>query len=114
MNKIYGQHYIVELIGCDPSTLTHIASVEADMLEAARASGAHIIAHHFHQFSPHGVSGVILIGESHFTIHTWPEDAYAAIDFFTCGSMDPEKALAVMKEHFKASDARIQKLERGY
>lgn len=85
------------------------------MLEAARRSGATIIGHQFHQFTPHGVSGVVLIAESHLSIHTWPERGYAAVDIFTCGTtMRPEVAIAVLVAAFSCRDCHTTELSRGY
>jgi S-adenosylmethionine decarboxylase len=112
--KKLGAHYLIELVDCNPETLSHTETVEAGFVRAAEASKATILNVYFHQFSPHGVSGVILIAESHFTIHTWPEENYAAIDFFTCGEMEPEKAIDVFKEVFMAGDVRVKIVDRGY
>jgi S-adenosylmethionine decarboxylase len=110
-----GDHYIVELIGCNPDTLTHIESVEQIFMESAKRSKATILNSNFHQFEPQGVSGVVLIAESHFTIHTWPEKGYAAVDVFTCGdTMQPDVGIQYMKSQFAASDIRVKKIHRGY
>lgn len=114
MKKTLGQHYIIELVGCKESRLKNAARVEEGLLQGAHASNATIIGSHFHQFAPHGVSGIILIAESHFTIHTWPEDKYAAVDFFTCGEMVPERAIDVFEEFFGADEVRVEIIERGY
>ena len=114
MKKSLGSHYIIELIGCDSNLISHVPTVEKGLVKSAIESEATIIDTHFHQFAPQGVSGVILIAESHFTIHTWPEDNYAAVDFFTCGEMVPEKALEVLKKSFKAETVSVQIIERGY
>lgn len=113
--KKLGAHYIIELVGCNTATLERIASVEHILITGAKKSGATIIKSHFHQFAPQGVSGVILIAESHFTIHTWPEDGYAAVDFFSCGEkMVPEEAVRVFKEQFEATEVSTKIIERGY
>lgn len=81
---------------------------------AVAASGATQIDARFHQFSPYGVSGVIIIMESHFTIHTWPEYAYAAVDIFTCGDLiDTQKAVDFLQEAFGADQVITQLVERG-
>ncbi|MEM1008402.1 MAG: adenosylmethionine decarboxylase, partial [Myxococcota bacterium] len=68
----------------------------------------------FHPFFPQGVSGVVVIAESHLTIHTWPELGYAAIDVFTCGDEAyPEKACQYLLEHFKCQRHTLQELKRG-
>lgn len=80
-----GRQILADLYACDPAVLGDAAAIEAHMLEAARRSGATIVAHNFHRFAPHGVSGVVVIAESHLAIHTWPERRFAALDLFTCG-----------------------------
>ncbi len=85
-----GRHILLELYQCNIETLNEPARIESILIEATKASGATIVSHDFHAFNPYGVSGVIIIAESHVTIHTWPEYGYAAVDIFTCGeSIDP-------------------------
>lgn len=92
-----GRHLIVEVFEADPRLLDDAHALEQLLLQAARAANATVIQSVFHHFSPYGVSGVVVIAESHLTIHTWPEYGYAAIDIFTCGSkMDVEAAVAVI------------------
>jgi S-adenosylmethionine decarboxylase proenzyme len=84
------------------------------MLEAAKKSGATVLGESFHQFSPQGVSGVIIIAESHLTIHTWPEHGYAGADIFTCGTrVKPEKAAEVIIARLKPVTHSIIKMDRG-
>ncbi len=110
MKKSLGVHIILEFFGCDPNTLTKRDYVERVMLEAAQRANTHQIGTFFHQFKPHGVSGVIVIEESHITIHTWPEHGYAAIDFFYCSDdVNPDRAIETLIEAFKP--ARISKVE---
>lgn len=81
-----GVQILADLHGCTPAVLDDQELITAAMLEAARRCGATIVAHCFHRFSPHGVSGVVVIAESHLSIHTWPERGFAAVDLFTCGT----------------------------
>ncbi len=84
-----GHHSLFDLHECDRSRLADRESVRTALLEAVRLSGGTVVTDVFHQFSPHGVSGVVVIAESHLTIHTWPERAFAAVDLFTCsGDVD--------------------------
>ena len=84
------------------------------MLAAATASGATILGESFHQFSPQGVSGVLIIAESHLTIHTWPEHGYAGADIFTCGTrVQPEKAAEVIIARMKPKTHSIIQMYRG-
>ncbi len=117
MNKskpTFGDHYLLDFHGCDPILIGAIKATEETMLLAATRCYSTIIEHSFHQFEPHGVSGVILIAESHFSIHTWPENAFAAVDIFTSGeTMQPEIAIKVLKEGFSATRVDVTKVTRG-
>ena len=113
MNAL-GRHILAEYYSCDISTLDTISLLEDCMRDAVLASGATIIDTKFHHFSPYGVSGVIVIAESHMAIHTWPEYGYAAIDFFTCGDrVDPWKAFDHMKQVLKPQTYSTKELKRG-
>lgn len=112
--RFLGRQLTADLYACEPASLREPGTVEAAMLEAARACGATIVGSHFHAFNPHGVSGVVIIAESHLAIHTWPEYGYAAIDAFTCGeSLDPTLAIQRLAEAFGAEPPVLQWLERG-
>ena len=113
MNAL-GKHILAEYYGCDASILNNLELLEQSMLEAVMKSGATIIDSTFHQFSPQGVSGVIVIAESHMAMHTWPEYCYTAIDFFTCGNrVDPYKAFDFMNEILKPEKCSTKELLRG-
>lgn len=114
LKKEFGKHYLVEYIGCDPHTLKKVKEVKAGLLKAAQLSRATVVEHFFYQYKPHGVTGVILISESHFSIHTWPEDQYASFDILTCGVMMPMEAINYLKNFFKAKRVRIKIFSRGY
>jgi len=110
----FGDHYLVDLHDCDPELIAIAKTTEEALLSAATRCGSTIIEHHFHQFSPHGVSGVILIAESHFSVHTWPEDGFVAVDIFTSGEvMKPEVAIRILEEAFSAGRVNIMKVARG-
>jgi S-adenosylmethionine decarboxylase proenzyme len=89
-----GRHVLAELTGCPATVLNDAVSLEKCFRRCAVEGGATLVSSHFHHFSPQGVSGVVVIAESHITVHTWPEHGYAAVDVFTCGH--PEVAEAVM------------------
>ena len=92
MNAL-GKHLLLELKGCDKEVLNDIGFLKGVLLAAAGEAGATVLGESFHQFKPQGVSGVVIIAESHICIHTWPEYGYAAVDIFTCGdSVQPRKA----------------------
>ena len=82
--RALGQHTLIELYGCNPARLERAREVRTLLCAAVRAGGGTIVKAVFHNFNPHGVSGVVVIAESHVTIHTWPEHAYAAADIFSC------------------------------
>ncbi len=112
--KILGRHLIVELADCNNEMLNNLEILEKHMNEAVRKSGATIVRSVFHRYNPQGVSGVVVIAESHISIHTWPEYGYAAVDFFTCGdTVDPYKAFEYMKEQLEAKSADVKELKRG-
>ncbi|HLP29726.1 MAG TPA: adenosylmethionine decarboxylase [Geothrix sp.] len=108
-----GHHLLAEFTGCDPAALSDLERVTSAMLQAAEASGATIVTHSFHHFSPYGVSGAVIIAESHLAIHTWPEHGFAAVDFFSCGEVDMDRGLAVLKAAFAATGETRMALERG-
>ena len=111
--KAYGRHLLVEYKGCDCEILNDILKIESMMQAAARASHTTIVTSIFHPFSPQGLSGVVVIEESHLSIHTWPEYGYAAVDFFTCGKGVPEQAHQVLKHALKAETCEVMFVERG-
>ena len=109
-----GRHLLLELYACDRDRLDDLASLEAALKEAARRSGATIVETVFHRFTPHGVSGVVVVAESHLAIHTWPEYGYAAVDFFTCGAdIDYWRARDFLKEALVAESCEVKELLRG-
>lgn len=115
-NKLFtlGRHLLAEFYDCDPNILNNVSLIEREMCNAAEVSGATIVQQNFHHFSPYGVSGVVVIAESHLAIHTWPEYGYAAVDLFTCGeSVDPTVAYEYLKEHLSAKTAFYSELKRG-
>ncbi|MBX2872748.1 MAG: adenosylmethionine decarboxylase [Saprospiraceae bacterium] len=111
---VLGRHWLIELQDCEVTTLTAVNAVAKIMEGAVAASGATQVESRFHQFNPYGVSGVIVIMESHFTIHTWPEYAYAAVDIFTCGDLiNTEKAVEFLQQAFGSKQVSTQLIERG-
>ncbi|HEX2897558.1 MAG TPA: adenosylmethionine decarboxylase [candidate division Zixibacteria bacterium] len=112
--KKLGRHLIAEFADCDGQKLADVDFIEDCLNEAVRKSGATIINSVFHRYNPQGVSGVVVIAESHLSIHTWPEYNYAAVDFFTCGeSVDPYKAYRYMKRMLKSKTSQLSELDRG-
>mgnify|MGYP001795081328 CR=1 FL=1 len=112
--KSLGRHILVEFHGCSAEILNDVPRIESSMVTAAKESGATIISSVFHHFSPFGVSGVVVIQESHLAIHTWPEYRYAAVDLFTCGdSVSPWVSYELLKEAFEAHHGSAVEINRG-
>lgn len=109
-----GRQILVEYYDCNESLINDVEFIEQSLLEATTESGATIISHNFHKFSPYGISGVVVIAESHVTIHTWPEYNYAAVDIFTCGdSIDPWIIQEKLKELFQSGNVSSMEMKRG-
>jgi S-adenosylmethionine decarboxylase len=111
--KTLGRHVIAEFYDCRPELLSDPDYIRAVMLQTARVIGATIVAESFHTFSPQGVSGTVIIAESHLSIHTWPENGYAAVDVYTCGGLNPRVGCEFLAEHLDASSSRLQEILRG-
>jgi len=112
--KALGRHVLAEMYGCEPGMLDNVERVRDMMVAAALAAGAEVREVAFHKFSPQGVSGVVVISESHLAVHTWPELGYAAVDVFTCGDrVDPWDACNYIVEGFKADHYTATEIKRG-
>ncbi len=113
MNAL-GKDLLLELKDCDREVLNDLGLLKGILLAAASEAGATVLGESFHQFNPHGVSGVVIIAESHLFIHTWPECGYAAVDIFTCGdSVQPEKAAQKLIKELGAKSHSILEIQRG-
>ena len=113
MNTL-GSHFLLEVAGCPYEKLNNKDFVEKVLLEAAREADATVVTSAFHTFSPFGVSGIVVISESHIAIHTWPECGYAAIDVFTCGGQAlPDKAVEHCIRQFEPETHTFVKVKRG-
>lgn len=109
-----GHHYIVEASGCDPEVIGSVSKVQQILVKAAEIAGATVWAVSFNKFSPKGVSGVVVISESHISTHTWPEYQYGALDIYTCGeNVDSEKAILYAVEAFGAKTSHMTEITRG-
>lgn len=107
------RHLLVELYGCDRQLLDRPDRLRELLREAAAAAGAKPVAEVVHPYSPHGVTAVLLIEESHFSLHTWPEKGYAAADFYTCGDVVPERAASALGRALGAGRIELFLIERG-
>lgn len=109
-----GRHMLADLNGISAEKLSNCATLESLLRDAAEAAGARVLFSHFHGFGEGlGVTGVVLLAESHITIHTWPECGFAAADIFMCGSAQPELALALIKKALQPSSAHVHTARRG-
>lgn len=109
-----GEHLLAELYQCPASLLADAAGVEQALYAAARAAGAHVLAGHFHHFGTGlGVTGVLLLAESHISIHTWPEHGYAAVDVFMCGDAEAMAAASLIGERLRAERIEVRECLRG-
>jgi len=107
-----GIHLIVDLWGAE--RLDDLAHVEAALRDAVTAAKATLLHIHLHHFTPnHGISGVAVLAESHISIHTWPENGYAALDIFMCGDAEPQATIEVLREAFKPERLAVEEILRG-
>ncbi len=112
--NVLGKHLLLELKGCDKEVLNDIGFLKGALITAAGEAGATVLGESFHQFNPHGVSGVVIIAESHLCIHTWPEYGYAAADIFTCGnSVQPVKAAEILARKLGSKNHSMIEMQRG-
>lgn len=113
--NVWGRHILAEVFGCDEEILNNRELIEKIMVDSALEAGAEVREVTFHKFSPQGVSGVVVISESHITIHTWPELGYAAVDVFTCGEkVNPWNACNYILKQFNAKHMTATEIKRGF
>jgi S-adenosylmethionine decarboxylase len=112
--KAVGKHLLVDFIACNGELLKKVDFIDKIMFEAAKIAKATIVGKFFKQFEPYGVSGVIVIAESHFTMHTWPEHNLASVDFFSCtDEVDMQGAITYLKEKLEAKEHISTEISRG-
>lgn len=108
------RHTLLELHDCNPVLLRDSAALEPIVADAVRKAGGTIVAQMFHDFSPHGATGVIVIAESHVAIHTWPENAFAAADIFSCSdTLDHAMIEAQLAVALEANNVTSRSFDRG-
>lgn len=113
MNSL-GRHILAEIYDCDENILNNRELIEEILVKAALEAGAEVREVAFHKFSPQGVSGVVVISESHLAIHTWPELGYAAVDVFTCGDrVDPWDACNYISKGLCSKNMNASEVKRG-
>ncbi len=109
-----GNQIVAEFYDCDRDRLDNVEFIEQAMIDAAQIAGATIVSRAFHHFSPHGVSGAVIIAESHLAVHTWPEYGYAAVDLFTCGDgILAAAAFDHLRAMFVAGQISTMEIRRG-
>lgn len=114
VNENLGHHLLFDCYGCHGATLANLPAVRDVLARAAAAFGLTVIAERLHQYSPQGVSGVLILAESHLAVHTWPEHGFAAVDLFTCGMRpDPEGLSDYFKSALDAERVEFRLVERG-
>lgn len=108
-----GKHLIIECWGCNDG-INDADVMRTAMIEAVQAANATLLDIYVHTFSPHGVTGVAVLSESHLSVHSWPEYGYLAADVFTCGeTTDPMAAVDVLRQYFQPTLVELQDLSRG-
>ena len=113
-DRTLGTQLLIDLYDCEQGLLDDQKAVERALVQAARAANATVVETVLHRFSPQGVSGVIVIAESHLAVHTWPEHGYAALDVFTCsGRLDPDRIVEELKRAFSAGRCESRLVMRG-
>lgn len=109
-----GRHFIFELFGCERERLDDLPGIQGAMIAGAENAGATVVGKVFHKFVPKGVTGVVIIAESHLSIHTWPELGYAAVDIFTCNDRtDPLKAFDAISGFLRPASTSVMEIKRG-
>jgi S-adenosylmethionine decarboxylase proenzyme len=109
-----GRHLLLELKNCNKEVLNDVDYLKQCLIETAEKIGATVVNSAFHQFSPCGISGVVVVAESHLCIHTWPEYGYAAVDVFTCGNtIEPSDAVDILVDKLECGDSTYMELKRG-
>jgi S-adenosylmethionine decarboxylase len=109
-----GSHLLADFYGVDADKLTSSAIIDRLLRQGAEAAGARILHSHFHSFGDAmGVTGVLLLAESHISIHTWPEYGFAAADIFMCGEAQPMLALQVIEQALQPQSRIVQTIARG-
>ena len=114
LKNVLGNHYLIDYYNCNIDMLTVVEKIKKLMLDAGEIGNLHIVGECFHQFKPSGVSGVLILKESHFTIHTWPEYNYASVDLYLCDtSIDVSNIIKYLASKLNTDNYSINKIDRG-
>lgn len=109
-----GLHLLLDVAGAPFALLDDPVTIERALVDAATAMGAKVLGIHVHRLSPQGISGVVVISESHLTIHTWPERGEAAVDLFTCGGRSgAREAIALLVTRLGGTRSDVREVSRG-
>ena len=111
--KAGGHHLLVDFWVDDAEPLRQSATWEALLPEACRAAGATVLGAQFHQFRPEGVTGIVLLAESHASVHTWPEAGLVTLDVFTCGALDAAAIVDAVRQRLAPIRERLTAVARG-
>ena len=114
LKNVLGNHYLIDYYDCNKNILSVVNNIKEIMLNAGIIGNLHIVEECFHQFKPYGVSGVLILKESHFTIHTWPEYNYASVDLYFCDkNVNISNIIEFLNKEFMSKKYEIKKIERG-
>jgi S-adenosylmethionine decarboxylase len=114
LHRPSGTHLLADFHGVAAERLDACAAIDTLLRNAAEAAGARVLHSHFHQFGTgQGVTGVVLLAESHISIHTWPEAGFAAADIFMCGAAQPQAALAIIEHALRPASREVRTITRG-
>lgn len=108
---VAGRHLIIEFYNCQNHG--SMDKIESVMIKACKDTGATVLYSYIHPFEGGGVSGMIVLAESHMSVHSWPERSYVSLDIYVCGTCDPQNALFTLKEHFQPRGENLTMIERG-
>ncbi|MEH7238298.1 adenosylmethionine decarboxylase [Bacillus sp. JJ1562] len=111
--KIEGKHIIIDAFECDSSYLNDIIKIEKMCIKAAKDADMEVLSSHFHQFEPQGLTGILVLSTSHLSIHTWPEERYASLDFYTCGDQDLNGQVEYLLKELSSKKAMVSSISRG-
>jgi len=109
-----GKHIVFDVWGADKGKLNDVRYIQELLLEAAKLAEATTLHSFFHQFDPDGITGVVVVSESHISIHTWPGEGFASVDVYTCGNKCfPERAVKYITEELEGKCCNVIGIDRG-